>query len=708
MLTMEAIKKHKIKILIGIAVIAAILFSVGFLSLAGGLDKSAGHLNHEGETPYGAGNYLYSTVTFTGSGLGQEVIVPVKEIEELAFDKKLGVGYENKYSLLTSGSIFSTRTFTGVNLYKLLLHLGLDPNLDSNTNVTVISSDGYTVGLTLKDLTEGNYNRYDGISETKPSEENLPVLLSFGSDGVPLVGPTGVQAMDKKFDAKEGYEEKADNVGGPIRLTIGQKESHDYNAPQNAKWVTRIIIGNPIKPTIHKGAIKNENALSVTVHQAKSSGQSANANKKEFSLQQIESYGATSQNNLVRGYYGGKHYFEGVDLWRFLRNAVGLPSTNGNVKFTYTDGATETLDLDYLRNISGDYDGYTTNKGGLTISGVKPGLGYSIDGTATRDGKLYGLLPANGTVKKGTTAKEIQSIDVYLGSNWDGGANPNKSTAIEIGGAGMKQKTSVSVGYLEGQMDIITAVKTYGGVSLVKLLDGLGLTVDASSVVVTGENSQVELSLKTLRASETPTILATRISDRPITDQTGPVALRGVKNLNGVLSITVKAKPGLWTHVKAPYDRYLDNTLKITGSQARATKTYTLKQLESLGSAYTLKDHFAAGGGGASYQGVLLRKLVLDNLKNGLNAPTKITIIGKDGYEVALSVEDVMSGVESNYQPGQTRDIILAYSINGAPMVPGKGSDGYQGDNAFGPLRLVVENQTAKWVKSVAEIRLGN
>ena len=34
-------------------------------------------------------------------------------------------------------------------------------------------------------------------------------------------------------------------------------------------------------------------------------------------------------------------------------------------------------------------------------------------------------------------------------------------------------------------------------------------------------------------------------------------------------------------------------------------------------------------------------------------------------------------------------------------------SYGYSGGNAFGPVRLVVENQTSKWVKSVNKIILG-
>ena len=104
---------------------------------------------------------------------------------------------------------------------------------------------------------------------------------------------------------------------------------------------------------------------------------------------------------------------------------------------------------------------------------------------------------------------------------------------------------------------------------------------------------------------------------------------------------------------------------------------------------------------------MILKKLVNDNLKDGIKRPSRITVAGKDGYSISISVGDVYNGIESKYQPGERRDIILAYSIDGMPMVPSEKSDGYSGGNAFGPVRLVVENQTSKWVKNVNRIIIG-
>lgn len=699
------LKARKPILFIGVIVGMAIITTL-FLICTAGLDKSAAHTHYTAQECYGKGNYVYSTVTFSGSGMKQETVVPIKKIEELAYDKKLALGYENKYSLLTSGSVFSTKKFTGIKLYDLLLYLGMDKNQEKDTNVTVVSSDGYTVSLTIGELRESNYGRYESISTSSAVEDNLPVLLSFGSDGVPLVGPTGNEAIDKKISVKEGFDKNADNVGGPIRLTIGQKASNEYNAPLNAKWVREIIVGQKTAATLHDGNAGKIQALQVTLHKETSEG--VNNQCKRYTLHEVEGFAQSDTKNMARNYYGEKNFFEGADLWRFLRYKAGVTAQEGSVKFTFLSGGTETLSLEYLRNLRGNYDSYITQKSGLRITSVKPALGYSINGQATLDCKLYALLPADGKEKDAATIKEIKSIDVYVGHNWTDQPNPNKNTELSIAGKGIKESTSVTVGYLEDQTDLVTTSGDFMGVRLLGLLQELGLAVDASKITLSNGKEQVVLTLEELKKNKNETILATRRSGVAMNRKQGPVALRGSQNLDNVTSVIVDIEPGQWIHTGNTYQDYLDTTITISGSQAKATRTYTLKQVEELGGPYTVKEHFAAGGGGNAYQGAILRKLIADNLKSGIKIPKRISVIGKDGYAVDLSVADVFSGVESNYQPGETRDIILAYSIDGTPLVPFKTSKGYTGNNAFGPLRLIVENQTAKWVKNVAEIRLGN
>ena len=56
------------------------------------------------------------------------------------------------------------------------------------------------------------------------------------------------------------------------------------------------------------------------------------------------------------------------------------------------------------------------------------------------------------------------------------------------------------------------------------------------------------------------------------------------------------------------------------------------------------------------------------------------------------------------YQPNEKRYAILAYSKDGAPLVKRKDSEGYVKDNQGGPIKVIIESQTSKWVNSVQEI----
>ncbi len=49
----------------------------------------------------------------------------------------------------------------------------------------------------------------------------------------------------------------------------------------------------------------------------------------------------------------------------------------------------------------------------------------------------------------------------------------------------------------------------------------------------------------------------------------------------------------------------------------------------------------------------------------------------------------------------------LLYAIDGTPLVESADSAGYNGNNAFGPLRLIVENTVSAWAKNVSEIIIG-
>ncbi len=379
------------------------------------------------DSVYGGNNYLFDTLTLAGSGMGGVFSYTVMDLETMAADESLGLRYENTYSLMTSGKVFSQALMTGLRLYDLLLACGMDETLSDDTPVKCISKDGYTIAFTLGAIRDASrYARYRSMDDPIPEETGLPVMIAFGSNHLPLVGPTGDEPAYKLFTEAEGYSEEADNVGGPIRLVLGQTDPTEFNAPNCSKWLSAVVVGDP--------------------------------------------------------------------------------------------------------------DGYV----------------YSRD-----------------------TGAEIDDSEP---------------------------------------------------------------------------------------------------------DQDGD-----------------------WTHAPGTMDDY---TLTITGSESSGTAKLSIYELEALRDL-TLRQYFACSTGKNAYEGVILRELIKKHLAPGLDVPSSVTIVAEDGYSKAVDLDGLMNGIDSHYQPGKHREMLLAYAIDGAPMVREKESDGYNGSNAYGPVRLVVENTVSAWVKTVVKIIIG-
>lgn len=402
-------------------IMAALLMLSPLGALA--LTKGALHTDevHQGSV-YATQDYLYDALTLAGSGFAQEMHYTLYALETLAKDESLNLGYEHDYSLMTSGSSFSTVRFSGIRLYDFLVYAGLDTALPGDTPVQMIAKDGYAIFFTL-DNVKKDYARFSEKGATTPLENDLPMLIAFGANGLPLVGPTALQPVTTRFDESMGYDESVDNIGGPMRLVVGMNRSTEFNAPNCAKWLAAIVVGD-----------------------------------------------------------AGEYRYE-----------------------------------------------------------------------------------------RATQEVELPKIT------------------------------------MEGD----------------------------------------------------------------------------------------------WTHG----DMYPDFTIAITGTEAKEA-TLSLKDLEALQSG-VIRDYYAASAGRSVYEGIDLKALVSAYLKDGLSRPSAITLIAGDGYEKSLPISWVYDGIKSMYQPGQTRPVLLAYAIDGAPLVMDEQDAAYNGANAFGPVRLVVENTISAWVKNVVTIVIG-
>lgn len=712
-----------------------------FAENAATLTPGAAHSNYIGNTDpvqsnYGKGDYLYSTLTVTGDLLNSEKVYSVREIEALAYQNGLGLGFEGNYSFKNSGGTYSSQVMTGIRLYDFLVsQCGMSSNLPDTTHVKYIAKDGYSSTITIGNLKSTGYSYYQN-GESNAASSGLPVMLSFASNGLPLVGPTGDESVNKSFTESEGYNALAGNSGGPLKVTIGQTSSDEYNAMLNGKWITRIVVGNDIDHTKHTVAEQAQQALTVKVYE----DSAANPTKaKTYTLGDLEDFAGAASTNLSRNYYDDGSYYEGVNLWRLIAGDadLGLSSYNGSALLKYSNGDTETIEIPYFQNPGGSYQNYTTTKSGLTITCVKPILAYSRNGTPTSNGAVLACLPKDGTYKDSATVKECTEICFYVGSPSDVHKSAPYSNyageLIQITGSGIKTPGSVSVGGIEENISYMFSGSytkdsqsvTFSGINLYRFLQSRKLTVDAENVILRNHSENITIPLSQLKTQSATSMLAFSRNGLPLVPDAasdGYVTANGnsggpilfVSNdqyLENVTSIEITRANGQWNHFDGDpngYEFYLDTArIRIHGSQSKADTTVTLRQLEGRTNDI-VRDSFAAGGGCFGFEGVVLKNLIDDYHIDNVAHPSKITVIGEGGYRKDLDVDDVYSGIESQYQPGETRDIILAYGVNGKPLVPTSSSIGYvEGVNGYGPVRLIVENTVPSWVKGVSEIIIG-
>lgn len=685
-------------VILVIAVVAGFLFT----SCGDVPKETISHTNRD--DIYGTGDYVYSAITFTGSGMKEENTLSVRDMEILAYNDD-DVRFEADYSMLTSGSELFVRKFTGVKLYEILRHAGLQKGLPDNTEVTLVSKDGSKVKITLGTIEKGEYACYDDPEADKPAGTDLPVILAFSCDDTPLIGPIGSDDVNREFTQEEGYIKSADNSGGPMRFIIGQKSPDDQNEGHCLKSVSRIIVGrNENKAFADNSEIKKD-SMELRVYD-----DGDRESDDEYSCEDLREFASDNASTVVSNYYGDDGYYEGVSLYEFLDDKISHFDRTGKIRFTYDDNIQETIDLKYLKEDDRDFSDYVTEKKGLMITCVLPALGYSKDGKPADMGKIYALLPADNKRKAAYTTKRLSRIQVFKEDEEESKKHPTEDDRIAINGDGMKDTNCYSVHDLKDMEDIAVINGRYSGVSLYDLLKEMGIGVDADTIEIYNfKDDKVTIPVEYAEEKSYEIMIAfeTALGEQ-MPEKRGSFAFKnGSEYLDDIRCINVTAKEGQWDHFAEGYEDYLDYEIKVSGSAVEGgSRTYTLKELERIGGQYTDKDSYAADEGKANYQGVLLEKIVEDNLKDDIKRPGAIYVISEDGYRVDLPVNNAFENIASRYQMNEERPAILAYSRNGLPMVPGKKSEGYVKGNQYGPLRLIVENQTSKWVSSVKEIVL--
>lgn len=153
-----------------------------------------------------------------------------------------------------------------------------------------------------------------------------------------------------------------------------------------------------------------------------------------------------------------------------------------------------------------------------------------------------------------------------------------------------------------------------------------------------------------------------------------------------------------WNHNRDVYKEYLDlPVLRITGSQVKQPMTFTLRQIESM-LDYTLRDTYT-GDGIRELEGVELWRVISEfiGLKDDVDQPTVRVFSGANYNQILRNIDQLKNGVVNS--SGKNKKIIMAYAADGYPLVPNEASNGYVNNNAYGPLRLVIEESKSMWVK---------
>lgn len=153
-----------------------------------------------------------------------------------------------------------------------------------------------------------------------------------------------------------------------------------------------------------------------------------------------------------------------------------------------------------------------------------------------------------------------------------------------------------------------------------------------------------------------------------------------------------------WKHNQGVYEIYKDTpVLRLTGSQLKEPMTFTLGQIESM-TEYAVRDVYT-GDGIHELEGIDLWDIIskVVGLKDGVDVPSIRVFSGPNYNQILKSNEQVVNGVKNSQ--GLVKDIILAYAVDGYPLVKNEGDIGYVNNNANGPLRLIIEENKSMWVK---------
>jgi len=161
-----------------------------------------------------------------------------------------------------------------------------------------------------------------------------------------------------------------------------------------------------------------------------------------------------------------------------------------------------------------------------------------------------------------------------------------------------------------------------------------------------------------------------------------------------------------WGHrMSDVYGEFLDYemTLTVKNDASEWSHNFTVDQLEKL-QELIVRDEYSVLDIGTC-EGIDIWRFIqlIAGDVEGIEDPISVTVYASDGYKNdILSVffkEGLVNGVSGD--TGEPKKLIIAYAINGYPLVDEESHEGYTGlaGNSAGPLRVVAETNQGASVK---------
>ena len=199
-----------------------------------------------------------------------------------------------------------------------------------------------------------------------------------------------------------------------------------------------------------------------------------------------------------------------------------------------------------------------------------------------------------------------------------------------------------------------------------------------------------------------------------IIPQNTPDSINAPLCVRKVVAIEVTANEiDSWGHTMSDiYDEFLDHELAFTirNDDNEWSHVFTVRQIEEMTDIIVRELYSVLDIG--ECEGIDIWKFIRRFAGNvpGIDDPVSITAIASDGYMNDLLSVFYKEGFELGVPDGEgnRKPLIIAYAVNGLPLVDVESHEGYTGlaGNAGGPLRVVAETNQGASVKYVNRLTI--